>query len=658
MADDSPVKLMWEWFKEEAHLLRIDIDQNSMLYKIYSFLRSFVPAGAGGGDIAAANKQLAENLATTGTMQGTKPSDRIPSWLETIMGPKTFLQFGESRLNAILKPPPMFKESDLPPELRPSRPRPAAGRLRLGDISGQVGTDVMRGFAGMDELSGARAMASTRGDELLVTERDSNKTLMDIRNILQRMEEGTGIGVGGGASGGGVGPFGGGAGGGASYPTGQGRRSILERGGGGWAGQEDPGTPTGIGGENRSRGGVPQQMAGVDPKLKSWVEEGAKYGLPPGYTFKWVSGREARRRGGYHPMGGAADLQIYDPKGNPLPNIGRGAPQQLYDRLGLAIRAAQERLDPDDPRGYTYGGHFRSGTPYDFMHQQRGGPSAVRFSREAVEREKARQSHIAGGGTPETVPRPAAPQAPTGEIRTPPGAAPGYVATRREVTDYIARAATARGIDPNIALRVYGHEGNLQWRSTVPGEHSYGPFQLNVRGEGANFRKATGLDPSDPRTWKQNIDFALDTAIKKGWGPWMGARAVGITGRMGISRDARVLGVTPFNQQRDTRASPTQENIAGERTPPSYRLPPSKYDYLIRQQQQRDIDQALARGSGAGADPNRQIGKVQADIYVHGAAKAKVNGNGVFENSVTLRRSPQGALSGGEGTTGQWNYEE
>ncbi|MBZ9706057.1 hypothetical protein LB543_04900 [Mesorhizobium sp. ESP7-2] len=117
------------------------------------------------------------------------------------------------------------------------------------------------------------------------------------------------------------------------------------------------------------------------------------------------------------------------------------------------------------------------------------------------------------------------------------------------VTDYIIRAAQSRGIDPNVALRVANGEGGVKNpfrhgegpapRSQAPGlgplENSFGPFQLYVSGTGAGLGDravAAGIDPR--KNWQGGIDFALDEAKRAGWSQWYGAKAAGITGRMGI----------------------------------------------------------------------------------------------------------------------------
>lgn len=112
--------------------------------------------------------------------------------------------------------------------------------------------------------------------------------------------------------------------------------------------------------------------------------------------------------------------------------------------------------------------------------------------------------------------------------------------------NYIRQAAIARGIDPDVAVRVARSEGLGEgvWQANTMlkygRERSYGPFQLHVAPEGFSpglgnaMQKETGLDPADPRNWKQGIDYALKAAAQGGWGPWYGAKKIGITGKAGI----------------------------------------------------------------------------------------------------------------------------
>lgn len=106
----------------------------------------------------------------------------------------------------------------------------------------------------------------------------------------------------------------------------------------------------------------------------------------------------------------------------------------------------------------------------------------------------------------------------------------GGVPSNDEVSSYIAEAAKSRGIDPNVALKVWSSEG----RAGYVGDSgsSFGPLQLHygnvakggnaVGGLGDEFTKTTGLDARNPQTWRQQIDFAFDKAKQGGWGPWHG----------------------------------------------------------------------------------------------------------------------------------------
>jgi hypothetical protein len=119
---------------------------------------------------------------------------------------------------------------------------------------------------------------------------------------------------------------------------------------------------------------------------------------------------------------------------------------------------------------------------------------------------------------------------------------------RQALIQYIREAAIARGINPDIAVRVAASEGlnanpEEAWQSTVvkngKREESYGPFQLYLGGGLGNvFMERTGLDPRDPSTVTQQIDFALDEAKRSGWGPWYGAARVGIGKREGLGGEA------------------------------------------------------------------------------------------------------------------------
>lgn len=182
----------------------------------------------------------------------------------------------------------------------------------------------------------------------------------------------------------------------------------------------------------------------------------------------------------------------------------------------------------------------------------------------------------------------------------------------QEMEAYIRQAAQARGIDPDIAVRVARSEGlrDNTWQSNVTldygREQSFGPFQLHVapkghrQGMGNEFIAATGLNPADPSTWKQGIDYALDQAATGGWGPWFGAKAVGITGMEGIN-NGKAIGVSP-----PYTAGPGRGSVAGYRKQPGAYVageyvPPQDITYYA------DNSPALPRG-GAGAAMGGYIG--------------------------------------------------
>lgn len=120
---------------------------------------------------------------------------------------------------------------------------------------------------------------------------------------------------------------------------------------------------------------------------------------------------------------------------------------------------------------------------------------------------------------------------------------------------YIRDAATKRGIDPDIAVRVARSEGLGPgiWQSNYvkngKRETSYGPFQLLVGGGlGDKFQKLYGKSPEDPSTVYNQVDFALDEAAQGGWSPWYGAAKVGVGDRTGLE-NARAVGYQPQSRE-------------------------------------------------------------------------------------------------------------
>lgn len=120
------------------------------------------------------------------------------------------------------------------------------------------------------------------------------------------------------------------------------------------------------------------------------------------------------------------------------------------------------------------------------------------------------------------------------------------------VEQYIRAAAQARGINPDVAVRVAKAEGGLndptrQSLVTKGGrrEPSYGPFQLLIGGGDTGFPEGlgnravqAGIDPRDPNQWQRGVDFALDEVNRRGWGQWYGAKAAGIDNWAGVKGNA------------------------------------------------------------------------------------------------------------------------
>ena len=132
----------------------------------------------------------------------------------------------------------------------------------------------------------------------------------------------------------------------------------------------------------------------------------------------------------------------------------------------------------------------------------------------------------------------------------------GAMPANDEVSSYIVQAARARGIDPNIALQVARSEGLNKY--VGDDNSSFGPYQLHyggvakggnaVAGLGDEFTKQTGLDARDPKTVKQQIDFALDRAKSGGWSPWHGWKGdpmAGIGGQQQRVQVADASGAIP-----------------------------------------------------------------------------------------------------------------
>lgn len=131
---------------------------------------------------------------------------------------------------------------------------------------------------------------------------------------------------------------------------------------------------------------------------------------------------------------------------------------------------------------------------------------------------------------------------------------PGYPSdmSQAEIENIIRHEATLRGIDPNVAITVFRHEGAGSYQSLIPRsgsgsyggrEASFGPYQLFSEGLGAEYEALTGRSLLTDNTREgitNQIRFALDKASSNGWGAWYGAGAAGISDWQGLGGSATV----------------------------------------------------------------------------------------------------------------------
>lgn len=117
-----------------------------------------------------------------------------------------------------------------------------------------------------------------------------------------------------------------------------------------------------------------------------------------------------------------------------------------------------------------------------------------------------------------------------------------------ETSDYIRKAAIARGIDPEVALKNAAGEGLYKY--VGDDGSSFGAFQLHYggmspkypsKGLGDEFTRKTGKHASDESTWKEQIDFYLDHVVGsgRGWADIYGRKSGvfdGLPGRGGGNR--------------------------------------------------------------------------------------------------------------------------
>ena len=118
-----------------------------------------------------------------------------------------------------------------------------------------------------------------------------------------------------------------------------------------------------------------------------------------------------------------------------------------------------------------------------------------------------------------------------------------------EIEGFLRQAAAARGIDPDVAIRVAKSEGGVDEyaaRGTFATGSSWWAYQLHfggpgyeqfgtVAGMGTGFSKLTGWHPGDERAWRDAARYGLNRAKASGWGAWYGAAHVGVAQWEGIN---------------------------------------------------------------------------------------------------------------------------
>ena len=133
--------------------------------------------------------------------------------------------------------------------------------------------------------------------------------------------------------------------------------------------------------------------------------------------------------------------------------------------------------------------------------------------------------------------------------------APGYPSemTRGVIERTIAEEARLRGIDPDVAIRIFRAEGASAYQSTVQRsgrgslggrEASFGPYQLYIGGGlGNEYQRQTGRDLTQDNTSegiRNQIRFALDMAVTQSWQPWYGRGPAGVGRTQGLERARQV----------------------------------------------------------------------------------------------------------------------
>jgi hypothetical protein len=128
----------------------------------------------------------------------------------------------------------------------------------------------------------------------------------------------------------------------------------------------------------------------------------------------------------------------------------------------------------------------------------------------------------------------------------------------------IIAAAQKYGVDPATAIRVAKSEGLTSFFGD--GGKSGGAFQLYTGGGlGNDFQRDTGLNPLDPKNEDATIDYAMMKASQGGWGPWNGAKKIGLARWEGIGRGSAPVQTASASDQ----LNPTDRAAVDAMYPPT-----------------------------------------------------------------------------------------
>ena len=217
------------------------------------------------------------------------------------------------------------------------------------------------------------------------------------------------------------------------------------------------------------------------------------------------------------------------------------------------------------------------------------------------------------------------------------------------VEAYVRQAASARGINPDIAATVVSQESRFKFdaKKVDAIESSYGPMQLNAKnGLGVTALKQ-GINVRDPSTWRQQVDFGMDTVQRDGWRQWMGAKDRGIGRWDGIDRNFKRTSSLDTNP---TGSIASQGNQLAQQMKPQFQQ--------VGLELQKDLSQSIKqtapdltsnlttafKGGGQGAES--ELGGFASKIQETGSAAQSAEGGlgGLI--------SKLGSLGGGGGGFG------